>query len=388
VAGTGGFLPITVPLASVRSGLESLFANQGSLAARIVSSQDGALFAMVSGLRIPLPKDAGLKSGDPVTLTLTREGGEARLTVKPALARTPQLPAQAPAAASPKPTPETEAAAPASRTPATPETFVVGALPKGIRAGSPVVRLLTRLFTGNDMIAEFVDALRSLAERQTAKPDRVPDAARSEEPAQAAAAIRKWVRVQRSSPEAQLAAMPSADAPLEDSEVIELAKLRHELFGKAVGVEREGRSENIFDRLTASRVWNLHGQNQPYLFAELPVTPGAFWRRAQLHVFGDGGEGKNRFDGPVSAILDLDTEALGAMWATVRTDGRGACSCVVRAAETRAGDAIAAASPELETALQRAGYPTVEVRVEPWETERMETLHALTARLSGLDTEA
>ena len=395
MAGAGGLLPIAISLSSVQPGLESLFAVRGSLNARLGAAADGALFVSVSGLRVPVPKSSGLKPGDSVVLTLAREGGELRLLLKQAHSKPPPVQGQSRIPlerAGVRATAQQPGTPPSGITslpnaPA-PPAFVANALPAGLTVASPITRLLATLFSGSGRLSELIGALRTSSNRAGATTGHQPAVAPNEGAAVSAESIRKWVHIQRSSPEAKIAASLTSDAPLEGDEVVELARLRRALVGRAAGSAEPGRAENAFERVSASRLWNLHGLDQPYLFAELPVAPDTFWRRAQLHVFGEGDDPKNRFNGPLAVVLDMDTDALGPIWVSIRTDGRGACSCVLRAAEPDTVDVFAAASPDLEAALQRSGYAAADVRVEPWREDRLDTLESMTARLSGLDMEA
>ena len=85
-----------------------------------------------------------------------------------------------------------------------------------------------------------------------------------------------------------------------------------------------------------------------------------------------------------TVVLDLSMTRLGDLWIAL-TIARGRCSCRFRAANPAAVQAIRAERDGLIQALQSAGYPGAQVRVEPWDGDRLGEAAGLMRRFSGIN---
>lgn len=374
MAGAAGFPSFSIPLQALKPNIAELFGAATFLPGRVVGDAQQGLAALVSGARIPLPDGVDIVPGERVLVRLTREGGEPRIVV-----------GRAPTATT------TAATSNSAIPPGVSSDPIARLLPQVLRGFPAAERLVAALLKGDVPLEEAVAAVRAAVEKlppevRTALPPSVR--AQGSDDA-IARLIQRWVGLQRSTPEAALARTISQgadDFPVED--VLLLASLRRAIGGKGAG-GAENMGERFFEQVTGSRLWNAHGVEQPYVYAEIPVRPEGFWRRAQLHVFGDGANDTGTFRGAVSVVLDLDTVRLGRVVARLRINAKGACECHMEIENTEAVPRFQSAAADLQEAIVRAGYAAARVDV----VELSNAAEALlppdvATRLSGVNLEA
>ena len=128
------------------------------------------------------------------------------------------------------------------------------------------------------------------------------------------------------------------------------AKWRHALYELAA-------------RTDGDRLVELHALRAPYRLIELPMNPESGWRRAQLHLL-------VLPDQAVSAVVDVCTERLGAVWmALTYRPGQG--SLRVRAERGVAQRVFERDRGDLLSSLADAGYAGVAIGIEPWDGDRL-----------------
>lgn len=376
MAGAAGFPAFSIPLQALKPNIAALFGTAPFLPGRVVGDAQQGLAALVSGARIPLPEGVELVPGERVLVRLTNEGGEPRIVIE-----------RAPAAA----TSPASIAVSTTIQPAAISDPITRLFPPALQGLPAAERLVTALLKGGAPLEEAVALLRAAVES-------VPPELRAALPPSVRAGvsddsiarlIQRWVGLQRSTPEAAIAQAISrgaVDLPVED--VLLLATLRR-TFGSTSEGGAANTAERFFEQLTGSRLWNAHGADQPYLYAEIPVRAEGFWRRAQLHVFGDDAADSQRFSSAVSVVLDLDTVRLGRVVARLRIDAKGACECRVEIENADAVPRFQSAAAELQDAIVRAGYPAASVDVAEMPNAEEALLPPdVAARLSGVNLEA
>lgn len=150
----------------------------------------------------------------------------------------------------------------------------------------------------------------------------------------------------------------------------------------------ERMAERILDRLAGGELQQLRGEQQPYVFLELPMPPDSGFARAQIHFFGEGQGKGRRFDKRnMSVALDLSTTGLGDLWVSLRTAG-DRCQCHFRAKAAETVAAIAAQTEGLSKALEGAGFISATVTVALWDGNRARELAALSRPARGIDFHA
>ncbi|MFP4499702.1 MAG: hypothetical protein ACLFTT_01775 [Candidatus Hydrogenedentota bacterium] len=145
-------------------------------------------------------------------------------------------------------------------------------------------------------------------------------------------------------------------------------------------------AQRILQRLDGAALQNLHGLKHPYTFLDLPLPAETGFRRAQVHLLGDG-KGK-RFDRGRAVIgMDLSTTHLGDLWVTLDIAPQR-CRCLFRAANIETVAAIEAQGAALAEGLEAAGYAHAIVEVTPWDGDRLREAAALLRPLAGLDVQS
>jgi len=150
----------------------------------------------------------------------------------------------------------------------------------------------------------------------------------------------------------------------------------------------EGLMDRIVARLTEPGVQNVRSLDQPYLFLQLPLTPGGPFRRGHIHIMSGGRGGGREIDSRSATIaLDVSTARLGDLWITISLH-EARCACRICARSPEAVEAVKAAAGELEASLKQAGYARAAVQAVLWDGDRLRALADLMRPYSGLDVEA
>jgi hypothetical protein len=364
MAGAGGFSALILPLAAPPSNLAPLLGTGQSIAGIVALDANQQAFVRLAGTRLPLPESSLLAAGTRVWVRLTREAGEPRLLVEAV---------PMPVTASTKP--DLSAVGPWPRL-----------LPPALLQSPAAQGLVRALLSGGVPLETLLGRLRETlvrAGQREAAP--VPASIHGDDSAETIVQwLRQWVRTQRVSPESVLARAESESIPRELP--LDDAVLRRAV--SELPVSARNSAEKFFDRLTGARLWNLHGSEQAYAFAELPVQPESFWKRARLHVFDEPESDRWDFRGPVQVVLEVDTLPLGRLVVTLRLSPGGPCSCRVEAELAHTRERFESATPELRAALGRAGFADAHIDVAPLEAGQAGLPAGAAARLAGLDLDA
>jgi hypothetical protein len=143
-------------------------------------------------------------------------------------------------------------------------------------------------------------------------------------------------------------------------------------------------TQRVLDRQTGGQLQNLRGQEAPYLFFEVPFSPTAPIRNAQIHVLGEGRGRKQRFDPQNAAVaIDLTTTRLGDLWITLAIH-QGVCRCRIRARTPEVVRAVTAHVPELTERLGAVGYRGAQVSASLWDGDRIAEAVGLFAQFTGV----
>ena len=159
------------------------------------------------------------------------------------------------------------------------------------------------------------------------------------------------------------------EAALDQSPEYVLAELARDevltAFARETGVDDEWQRalSELAGRKDGERLLSLHQLSSPYRFIELPIRPEFGWRRAQVHMLG----------GPASAgtaVIDVETEALGGVWMSLSTTGSDG-ALRVQADRTSTFDALTTVADDIPVRLAAAGCPNIAVSLEPWDGDRL-----------------
>lgn len=408
-----GFNPIAninpVIVSIVTQPLQAVAFRPGEVLHGIIQSVEPQTIIRFGGIVVPVDPIVGVQAGQAVTAEVVRTADGTRLRLFP-------IPPGTTA-----PLPAADTVPPAARALSEAVVEVLRALgrldaaehaphllPEATRQSPPAMRLVLTLLLDRDSggadlarVAQLVrdataagaipsDRAHALAGalRALTIEDDLPAASR-----RAATAAQRPLAARLAEAIANGAVQPMLDSLHEDATVL-LRRLKDDAafmdFLRATGQTGEfaRASDRIIERLTAAQLANARGLDAPYLFFELPFTPGAPIEHAQIHVMGDGGGRGRRFDRQnASLVLDLRTTALGDLWITL-TVSSGDCTCWLRAQSLAAAEALQANAPELTARLADAGYPRSIVLTALWDGDRVRELAAILRPFRGLNIEA
>ncbi len=144
----------------------------------------------------------------------------------------------------------------------------------------------------------------------------------------------------------------------------------------------------VLERLTGAALQNLRGLEIPYVYLEIPTLEQSGFHRLQMHFLGEG-DSKGRHLDPrnCTVALDLSLSRLGDLWLVLKVL-EGYCTCLIRAAEAQALDALRAEEDELVEALAAAGFDAARVRFEPWSGDRLREVGELLRQRTRMDLRA
>ena len=144
----------------------------------------------------------------------------------------------------------------------------------------------------------------------------------------------------------------------------------------------------VLDRLTGAALQNLRGLEVPYVYLEIPTLEHAGLQRLQMHFVGEGpGKGRRLDPRNCTVALDLSLSRLGDLWLVLKVlEGR--CTCLIRAADAEALEALRAEEEELVGALAAAGFEAARVRFEPWSGDRLREVGELIRQRTRMDLRA
>lgn len=349
------------------------------LQGRVVATPDGT--AVQAGrLRIPLPAGAGLTSGQAVEATLVETPDGPQWNIR--LATPPP-----PGAASPGTLPSPHPLA----------SLFPGALPHS----ESLERLMNTLFAprrpfGGDLL-QVVATLNRAVAAGVLPPELVDELARFAGRLDASgnedfeALLKELAARARLSTEARFAKSPGQGLAPDDirGRLMQLRDFRPlvDFLGRDAGKFRDT-LDRVVDRLAGGHVQNRPGQNQAYLFLDVPFPPDAPILAARVHFFGDGRrDDGGEESGWSSVALDIETVGLDNLWITLRA-GHGLCDCLVRAASPEAAALIEDRSGELAEALRALGFARAQVHVQRWDGDRLRETADLMRPFAGLQAEA
>lgn len=372
----------------------------GQMLQGVISENEGALFVLVRGQKIPVEAHQALAAGQRVTVEVVKgaDGFALRITPQPAQTATPQPQTLPPATD-------------ALRSALFDALKTLGALsranvavrvpPTWLPPSADAVRQLMSLFVLRDtlgpdirQIAQWVQQAVSARALPAQTLEGILFLFSGADAPKMAARLRELVRYRAS--EAQLASIASGEDPetvlsgLErDLRTVLRRLIEDESFqgflrghGKLRAFQQM--AQRTLDRLDGAAAQNVRGIEQPYAFLELPMPPEGPVRHAHVHFFSPGrGSGREH----ALVALDLDTTALGGLWVTLYTTP-SQCNCHFRATAQDAVDAIEASADELAVALREAGYPTPRIAASLWDGDRLSAVAELLGRLDGVDLSA
>ncbi len=375
-----GEVGIIAVQATLPRGTRSMPPTGQPLQGRVITTPGGTV-VQAGQIRIPLPPGAGLTSGQLVEATLvdTHEGPQWNIRlVTPQSARSTASPG-------------------GSSTPHPLASLFPGALPHS----ESLARVMSALFMprrsfGGDLL-QVVTTLNKAVASGVLLPELVDELARFagrldvSENEEFEALLKELVSRAKHSTEARMAKSPG-DAVAANDIRGRLMQLRNfgplvEYLGKEAGAFHDA-LDRIVDRLTGGHVQNRPGQDQAYVFLDLPFPPDAPILSARIHFFGDGRRGDPAEEAGWSFVaLDIETTGLGNLWITLRA-GQGVCDCVVRAASSEAAALIEGRAGELSAALLDLGFARAGVSVMGWDGDRLRETADLLRPLAGLKAEA
>ncbi len=214
------------------------------------------------------------------------------------------------------------------------------------------------------------------------------------------ASLQRLVQMAGQSMEARLASAISSGRidrllkTLHEDLKAELARLRNDanmvryLRGQGLFNEFQQLTDRVVDRFAAVQLQNLRAFELPYFFLEVPFTPGAAIRHAQIHFFGEGQGPRSHFDAKnATIVMDLATSRMGDLWISLSIL-RGHCVCWIRVTEIDVLENMEAQAHELRDQLAKSGYPGSEVHVTLWDGNRLKEAAGLMRRFSRLNLQA
>jgi hypothetical protein len=146
-------------------------------------------------------------------------------------------------------------------------------------------------------------------------------------------------------------------------------------------------ADRILTHVTGSNLQNLHGLERAYVFFEAPFPVGSGIERAQIHIFGDGGNARE-FDAEyASVLLDVRTARLGDLWVHLSA-ASGHCTCRFRTSSPEVAAAIEEHGAELKESLEHAGYRSATVEASTGGIDRLTQLASGLRQLAGLEVKA
>ncbi len=378
---------------SLRSGMRA----QGT-----IEGVPKALVLAVAGQRVPLPEAADLVPGQTVTVEVAETPQGMQLRLAPVSGRSQEAPA------TPLPTAEALSfALEALDVRATSETvsqLLPASLPRTEAAIRSFVALFVRPQTTHEDLALIASLVAQAAEAGALPPETADEiltvlrqaASFAPTDAEGDTAPRPMPQPARPFEAAVANALPANDAATvssalrEDARAI-IMRLQHdETFTGFIHEKGQLRAfqdagARVIDRLTAAHLQNLHGLDQAYYFAEIPLPANAPVSQARIHIFGDGQRGRHEFNAKnASVAMDLSTTHLGDLWIALQMI-EGRCTCHFLATSEEAAARIETGSADLKQALERAGYAGASVHVGVWDGDRLRETARLMRRFSGLD---
>jgi hypothetical protein len=384
-------VPPALPLAAATASGAGLRAGQSFNL--VVRNDAQGLHLRVASLRLPLPPDSGLHTGQAVQARVQAGPSGLSLLVEP-------VPAGIPPPSGPAPPAHPAAALLERMLPALAQLRMPPGferlLPRQLPATEGALRPWITLLLAQDSPGSDLARLALLA-RDAAAANALP-------PAWAAAIAAVLVRPEDAKAAslrgllARLGASKTAEAALakglpafgyNDADLRSLlpklqahAPFRTYLRSAGLLGEFEAVAARLMDHAHGSLLQGLRGLDQPYAFLSLPFAPETGLHHAQVHFFPDN-EAASQSGVPAHmVVVDCATSRLGDLWVTLRSTGP-ACQCVFRATGPEACESLTAALPELEAALATAGFGPVAVRVEAVEENRLDALAALARRFGG-----
>lgn len=375
--------PATLPAALKGDGAQLLTTVRGN---------NDSQFLQLGNQRVPLQPGSGLQPGDTVRVTLLLRDGASQfqITRDPAGAAAPRA--------------EGALAGLLARLGEIagrqlPEALV----PPGVAAGDAVRQLVQLFQQGNAIgpnLARLAQQLRAslpanhplLAQLGTLMEQF--GAIFTADPAQIAARLKSLS--QRRAPEASLLkAGPAALAELANADLASLLAALQENEGLLAALRDNGLLDEFLatanalnDRLDGARAQQLHGQNQGYVFLDLPLPPESGFNHAALHFFHEGKPGPGTHtDLPAVAVLDLDLSGLGPLWISLRAHN-ATCVCDMLAEKSGVPQILESERASLTAALQESGFQRVEIRAGGWNGDRITQTARMLAGFAPLDLSA
>jgi len=364
----------------------------------VVVNQQGNLFAVFGGARVPIAAAAGFAAGQPVLAQATETNGTLQLVLRTA--------PDAAARAQPSPAESgllRTVLAQLGRLDRADRAAAI--VPQSLPQSATAIRQLLGLFIQQNTVADDLQFLIQFTQQASAQGQLSPQlASQFAELAQflsasEAQALHQLLRrlADDNRIEARLAAIAArGGAVSKDALPSGLRALLAQLLGdNAFTAFLRGRGaqeavhdavNRILERQDGGRLMQTHGGNQPYAFVELPIAANGPFRHGFLHFFEDGGAGQRDANVPNSVALDLNLTRLGDLWVQLSVFA-GTCRCQFRVADEDARTAIDDARSTLEAALKETGYDAVQVTVGDWDGDRIGATANLLRRFHGMDVQ-
>ena len=401
MAGAGGVQPFTVPLAAGQGLPSGLRVGQTFQA--VIQGQPGSLSVVIGGTRVAIGDLPQLAPGQVVSGEVSRVDSGLQIRISPQ----PAAPAGQPASTASLPQVVANVLQSMSALGAAQDAAHV--LNASMPANEAAVRNVLSLFlsdaqTGTDLqmlLGAVNDAARAGALTQTLADNfgLLVSTLVFAGDRDLRALLQAWRRSGRTI-EGRLA-MAMQSGRLDEV----LAEVESDLRGLLMRVRNEepflrflrgeGRlrafqeaADRVLDRFTGSALQNLRGLEQPYVFMEIPALPNTGLERLQLHFLGERGGGGRRIDPRNCTVaIDLSLTRLGDLWILLRVV-EGQCSCLVRASDAAAVEALQAEEAGFVESLKDAGFENAQVRFGLWEGDRLRQVGQLMQQHGHMDMRA
>lgn len=401
--------PQTPFMAAVLTGEAALQPQIGQVLQGMVQATDEGLFLIAGQVRIQLPANTDLTSGQTVTAEVlarnTQDGSlQLRMTPQTTAAATTTVETTQPAAAESAlinvaqtvlrtlgvlEVPENATTLLPAQLPPTAETaraalaFFVVRAQIGTDIEQTITRIQEAIQAGVPVREETRAAVALLNRLVAAEPD-------SFEPV-----LRQWLTDAAAPTESRAAQALASGSPERFSQLLQtdvraaLTQVHNDgaltNYLRTHGELRDFQSvlTRVTDRVTGGQLQNTRGTDIPYWVTEIPFAPGGSIRDGLIHFLPEGRRNRSTAASSYATVaLDLSTTHLGNLWITLQA-GSGECHCRILANESAAVETLHAATDELQSGLVNAGYARPTVQIANWDGNRLRETASLLQRYAG-----
>jgi hypothetical protein len=390
-----GLSPLTIKLTgSILDMVTPLKPNTAHLG--MVHVTPKGAHVQVAGLKIPLPANSTLPSGQAVTVTHESSVAGAKVVITP-------TPIQMPTASAP---PTLASSVPVLNTlvETLPLLQSVGPqqasqlVPMQLPQTESVLRMALQIFEFKGKMQAAVATLKDVAQLvQKAGVDlpalkQVLSVLGAEVDLDDAQSVVRFLKTLQAHTRGG-AIQVSSEGSLEDTLFVLLGKLRNDptllqlLESKGAVTSFQQAVDTLMEQVAGQHVQNSRSSEVPYAYLNIPFPEGSGIQEAQIHVLGDG-HGENEWDeeGHGQIVFDLQTTGLGELWIHL-SHRPEQCVCRFEVESEAIVEAINGAADELQGRLEAQGFERVHVEASLRSTDRMEALAGVLQRFSGLDVQ-